>query len=152
MLGWIFASIFVVFPSYGGKKHRCFELDMVEKTKLGLLPIVNQLHLWLMSNLSYMVVLECGKVVLGWWNMIICSMLPKWCGCVEISCSLENHVPHINVLAEFNQDTSEFACERCNRLQRERCAMQHIKLVGPFEMPQEWSIIYIENNEPYNKQ
>jgi hypothetical protein len=65
MLEWIFTSIFVVSPSYGGKKHRCFELDMVEKTELGLLPTVDGLHLWLMSNLSYMVVLECGKVVLG---------------------------------------------------------------------------------------
>jgi hypothetical protein len=65
MLGWIFASIFVVFPSYGGKKQKCFELDMIEKTKLGFLPIANGLHLWLVSNLSYMVVLECGKVVLG---------------------------------------------------------------------------------------
>jgi hypothetical protein len=65
MLGWIFASSFVVSPSYEGKKQRCFELDMIEKTKLGLLPIVDGLHLWLVSNLSYMVVLKCGKVVLG---------------------------------------------------------------------------------------
>jgi hypothetical protein len=65
MLGWIFASSFVVFPSYGGKKQRCFELNMIEKTKLGLLPTPNGLHMWLVSNLSYMVVLECGKVVLG---------------------------------------------------------------------------------------
>jgi hypothetical protein len=65
MLGWIFASSFVVCPSYGGKKQRCFELDMVEKTELGLLPTADGLHLWVVSNLSYMVVLECGKVVLG---------------------------------------------------------------------------------------
>jgi hypothetical protein len=65
MLGWIFASSFVVSPSYGGKKQRCFELDMVEKTELGLLPTADGLHLWVVSNLSYMVVLECGKVVLG---------------------------------------------------------------------------------------
>jgi hypothetical protein len=55
----------VVSPSYGGKKHRCFELDMIEKIELGPLPTANGLHLWLVSNLSYMVVLECGKVVLG---------------------------------------------------------------------------------------
>jgi hypothetical protein len=65
MLGWIFASSSVVFPSHEGKKHRCFELDMIEKTELGFLPIADGLHLWLVSNLSYMVVLECGKVVLG---------------------------------------------------------------------------------------
>jgi hypothetical protein len=50
--------------------------------------------------------------------MIICSMLPKWCGCVEIFCSLENLAPHINVQAEFNQHTSKSTRERCNRLQR----------------------------------
>jgi hypothetical protein len=61
MLGWIFASNLVVSPSYKGKKQRCFNLDMIEKTKLGFLPIVDGLHLWLVSNLSYMVVLECGK-------------------------------------------------------------------------------------------
>ncbi len=55
----------MVSPSYRGKKQRCFELDMIEKTKLGLLLIIDGLHLWLVSNLSYMVVLECGKVVLG---------------------------------------------------------------------------------------
>jgi len=38
--------------------------------------------------------------------------------------SLENPVPHINVLAEFNQGMSEFAHERRNRLQRKRCAQQ----------------------------
>ncbi len=65
MLGWIFTSSFVVSPSYGGKKHRCFELDMIEKIELGPLPTADGLHLWLVSNLSYMVVLECGKVVLG---------------------------------------------------------------------------------------
>ncbi len=65
MLGWIFASSFMVSPSYEGKKQRCFELDMIEKIELGLLPIADGLHLWLVSNLSYMVVVECGKVVLG---------------------------------------------------------------------------------------
>jgi hypothetical protein len=30
--------------------------------------------------------------------------------------SMKNHVPHINALGEFNQDTSEFAHERRNRL------------------------------------
>jgi hypothetical protein len=50
--------------------------------------------------------------------MIICPMLPKWCGCVEISYFLENLVPHINALAKFNQDTSKSARERHNRLQR----------------------------------
>jgi hypothetical protein len=55
----------VVSPSYGGNKQRCFELYMIEKTELGLLPTADGLHLWLVSNLSYMVVLECGKVVLG---------------------------------------------------------------------------------------
>ncbi len=48
--------------------------------------------------------------------MVICYVSPKWCGCAEIFCSLENHVPHINVPAEFNQDTSKSACERRNRL------------------------------------
>jgi hypothetical protein len=38
--------------------------------------------------------------------------------------SLENPVPHIDVLVEFNQGTSEFAHERRNRLQREWCAKQ----------------------------
>jgi hypothetical protein len=50
MLGWIFASNFVVFPSYVGKKQRCFKLDMIEKTELGLLTIVDGLHLWLVSK------------------------------------------------------------------------------------------------------
>jgi len=54
MLGWIFASSFVVFPSYESKKQRCFELDMIEKIELGLLPIADGLHLWLVSNLSYL--------------------------------------------------------------------------------------------------
>ncbi len=38
--------------------------------------------------------------------------------------SLENLVPHIDVLVKFNQGTSESAHERRNRLQRERCAKQ----------------------------
>ncbi len=37
---------------------------------------------------------------------------------------MENLVPHIDVLAEFNQGTLESANERRNRLQRERCAKQ----------------------------
>jgi hypothetical protein len=48
--------------------------------------------------------------------MIICSVLPKWCGCVKISYSLENHVPHINAPAKFNQDASKFAHECHNHL------------------------------------
>jgi hypothetical protein len=48
--------------------------------------------------------------------MIICYVLLKWCGCAEISYYLENHVPHINAPIEFNQDMSEFAHERHNRL------------------------------------
>jgi hypothetical protein len=55
--------------------------------------------------------------------MIICYVLLKWCGCVKISYSLENHVP-----IEFNQDTSKSACEHRNRLQRERCAKQCIEI------------------------
>jgi hypothetical protein len=51
--------------------------------------------------------------------MIICYVLPKWCGCLEISCSLENHVPHINAPIEFNQDTLESARECHNCLQKE---------------------------------
>jgi len=54
--------------------------------------------------------------------MVICFVLPKWCGCAEISCFLENHVPHINVPAKFNQDTSKSTRERRNHLQREWCA------------------------------
>jgi hypothetical protein len=38
---------------------------MVEKTELGLLPTADGLHLWVVSKVSYMVVLECEKVVLG---------------------------------------------------------------------------------------
>jgi hypothetical protein len=52
---------------------------------------------------------------------------------------LENLVPHINVPAEFNQDTSESTHERRNHLQRERCARQHTKSAGPSEMLQERS-------------
>jgi hypothetical protein len=51
--------------------------------------------------------------------------------------SLENLVPHINVPAQFNQDTSEFAREHCNRLQREWRARQCTESAGPFETPQE---------------
>jgi len=71
--------------------------------------------------------------------MTICFVLPKWCGCAEIFCSLENLVPHINVLAEFNQDTSKSARECRNRLQRKWCAKQHIESARPSEMPQEQS-------------
>jgi hypothetical protein len=41
--------------------------------------------------------------------------------------------------AEFNQDTSKFAHEHCNRLQRERCAKQRTKSAGPSKTPQERS-------------
>ncbi len=51
--------------------------------------------------------------------------------------SLENHVPHINNLAKFNQDTLESAHERRNRLQRERRAMQCTTSTGPSETLQE---------------
>jgi hypothetical protein len=71
--------------------------------------------------------------------MIICSVLPKWGGCAKISYSLENHVPHIIVRVELNQDTLESARECRNRLQRERRARQHIELARPFEMPPERS-------------
>jgi hypothetical protein len=37
--------------------------------------------------------------------------------------SLENHVPHIDVPTKFNQGMSESACERHNRLKKER----HVK-------------------------
>jgi hypothetical protein len=65
MLGWIFTSNFLVSPSYGGKKQRFFKLDMIEKTELGLLLAADGLHLWLMSNINHMVVLECGKGSIG---------------------------------------------------------------------------------------
>jgi len=52
---------------------------------------------------------------------------------------LENLVPHINVPAKFNQDTSEFAHERRNHLQRERHARQRTKSAGPSETPQDQS-------------
>jgi len=39
--------------------------------------------------------------------------------------SLENPVPYIDVLAEFNQGTSESARERRNRIKKERHAKQH---------------------------
>ncbi|CAK9260196.1 unnamed protein product [Sphagnum jensenii] len=38
--------------------------------------------------------------------------------------SLENHVPHIDVLIEFNQGTLESARERHNHLKREQHAKQ----------------------------
>jgi hypothetical protein len=53
--------------------------------------------------------------------------------------SLENLVPHINVPAEFNQETSEFARECHNRLQRKRRARQRTESAEPSEMPQEQS-------------
>jgi hypothetical protein len=64
-------------------------------------------------------------------------MLPKWCGCAKISCFLENHVPHINAPAEFNQDTLESTRECPNRMQRKQRARQRIESAGPFETPQE---------------
>jgi hypothetical protein len=42
----------------------------------------------------------------------------------EQTYSLENHVPHIDVLLEFNQGTSKSTHERRNFLQRERHAKQ----------------------------
>jgi hypothetical protein len=51
--------------------------------------------------------------------------------------SLENHVPHINIPIEFNQDMLESARERHNHLLRKRRAKQHTEPAGPFEMPQE---------------
>jgi hypothetical protein len=51
--------------------------------------------------------------------------------------SLENSLPHINVLVEFNQDMSKCACECLNRLLKEQCATQRTELAGPFKMPQE---------------
>jgi hypothetical protein len=53
--------------------------------------------------------------------------------------SLENIVPHIDVPAKFNQDTSESAHERRNRLQREQRATQCTKSVEPSETLQEQS-------------
>jgi hypothetical protein len=50
---------------------------------------------------------------------------------------LGNHVPHINALAEFNQDTSKSALERRNRLQREWLARQRTELAEPSKTPQE---------------
>jgi hypothetical protein len=47
---------------------------------------------------------------------------------------LENHVPHINVLAEFNQNTTESACERHNHLWREQCARQRTESTGPLQL------------------
>ncbi len=52
---------------------------------------------------------------------------------------MENLVPHINVPVVFNQNTSEFARERCNCLQKERHARQHTELAEPSETPQERS-------------
>ncbi len=52
---------------------------------------------------------------------------------------MENLVPHIDVLAEFNQDKSESAHERCNRLQREWRVRQCTKSAGPSETLQERS-------------
>ncbi len=53
--------------------------------------------------------------------------------------ALGNLVPHIDVLAKFNQDTSKSAHECRNRLQRERRARKRTKLVGPSETLQERS-------------
>jgi len=65
---------------------------------------------------------------------------------------LENPIPHINVLAKFNQNTSESTHERRNRLQRERRARQRIKSTEPSEMSQDEVIVYVDNDELYNKQ
>jgi hypothetical protein len=40
----------------------------------------------------------------------------------DVSTCLHNMPPHIDVLVEFNQGTSESADERRNHLQRKRCA------------------------------
>jgi hypothetical protein len=53
--------------------------------------------------------------------------------------TLENHVPHINALAEFNQNTLECTCEHHNRLQRKRHAKQCTELAEPSETPQDQS-------------
>ncbi len=53
--------------------------------------------------------------------------------------SLENHVPHIDVTAAFNQDTSESTHERHSRLQRKCRAKQCTKSAEPFEMSEERS-------------
>ncbi len=53
--------------------------------------------------------------------------------------SLENHVPHINAPIEFNQDTSKFARECRNCLQKEQRAKERTKSVGASETPQERS-------------
>jgi uncharacterized membrane protein len=50
---------------------------------------------------------------------------------------LENPIPHIDVLAEFNQDMLESTHERRNRLQREQRARQRTKSAGSSEMLQE---------------
>jgi hypothetical protein len=52
---------------------------------------------------------------------------------------LENHVPHINVPVEFNQDASNFAREHCNHLLKEQRAMQRTESTKPSKMPQERS-------------
>jgi hypothetical protein len=52
---------------------------------------------------------------------------------------LENHVPHIDVLAKFNQDMLESAHERHSHLQRKRRAKQRTKSTKPSEMSQERS-------------
>ncbi len=49
----------------------------------------------------------------------------------------ENLVPHINAPVEFNQNMSKSTHERCNRLQKEWCAKQHIESTGQSETPQE---------------
>jgi hypothetical protein len=53
--------------------------------------------------------------------------------------SLENPISHIDVPAEFNQDTSKSTHERCNHLQTERRAKQRTKLAKPSETSQERS-------------
>jgi hypothetical protein len=50
--------------------------------------------------------------------------------------SLENPIPHINVLVEFNEDTSKSAREHRNHLQREHHVRQRIESARPSEMPQ----------------
>ncbi len=47
---------------------------------------------------------------------------------------MENHVPHINAPAKFNQDTTESARERRNRPQKEWHVKQHTELTMPLQL------------------
>ncbi len=52
---------------------------------------------------------------------------------------MENHVPHIDVSTEFNQDMSKSARERRNRLLKKQHAMQRTESAEPSKTPQERS-------------